>query len=143
MQDINKARTPIIMAGYFQDKYETDDLILNLGLRYDYIDPANKVFNPLTGGNSNIVINSEGYLAETVYYNDINGDNTADPSEYTSAIPTDDDQTGLVHQVAVKPSKQISPRIGIGFPITDRTAFHATYGKYLQPARWDLSLIHI
>ena len=137
MQDINKARTPIIMAGYFQDKFETDDLILNVGIRYDYIDPANKVFNPLTGGNSNIVINSDGYLAGTVYYNDVNNDGVADPREYTSAIATADDSKGLPHQVAVSPSKQISPRIGIGFPITDRTAFHATYGKYLQPARWD------
>ena len=118
MQSINKARTPIIMAGYFQDKFETDDLILNIGLRYDYIDPANKVFNPLTGGKSNIVINSDGYLASQVYYNDINGDGVADPREYTSASPTDDDNSGLPHQVDVSPSKQISPRIGIGFPIT-------------------------
>ena len=89
MQEINKARTPIIMAGYFQDKFETDDLILNVGLRYDYIDPANKVFNPLTGGNSNIVINSDGYLASQVYYNDINGDGVADPVSYTHlTLPT-------------------------------------------------------
>lgn len=137
MQDINKARTPITRAAYFQDKFELDDLILNVGLRYDFIDPANKVFNPLTGGNQNIVIDSEGYLAETVYWNDVDGDGIKGPREYTSALPTDDDLQGLAHQVDVTPSKQLSPRIGIGFPITDRTAFHATYGKYLQAARWD------
>ena len=137
MQPINKARTPITKAYYFQDKFELDDLILNVGLRYDYIDPANKVFNPLTGGNTNIVIDSEGYLAETVYWNDADGDGVKDPREYTSAMPTDDDGTGLRHQVAVTPSAQWSPRVGLGFPITDRTAFHATYGKYLQAARWD------
>ena len=65
---INKARTPIIMAYYIQDKFELDDLIMNLGLRYDHVDPANKVFNPLTGGNQNIVITDAGTLAETVYY---------------------------------------------------------------------------
>ena len=137
MQDINKARTPITMAAYFQDKFELDDLILNVGLRWDHIDPANKVFNPLTGGNRNIVIDSEGYLAETVYWNDIDGDGIKGPREYTSALPTDDDSQGLYHQVDVTPSAQLSPRIGLGFPITDRTAFHATYGKYLQAARWD------
>jgi outer membrane receptor for Fe3+-dicitrate len=137
MQDINKARTPITMAAYFQDKFELDDLILNVGLRWDHIDPANKVFNPLTGGNRNIVIDSEGYLAETVYWNDVDGDGIKGPREYTSALPTDDDSQGLDHQVDVTPSAQLSPRIGIGFPITDRTAFHATYGKYLQAARWD------
>ena len=137
MQDINKARTPITRAAYFQDKFELDDLILNVGLRYDFIDPANKVFNPLTGGNQNIVIDSEGYLAETVYWNDVDGDGIKGPREYTSALPTDDDSQGLYHQVDVTPSAQLSPRIGLGFPITDRTAFHATYGKYLQAARWD------
>ena len=137
MQDINKARTPTIMAAYFQDKFELDDLILNVGLRWDHIDPANKVFNPLTGGNRNIVIDSEGYLAETVYWNDVDGDGIKGPREYTSALPTDDDSQGLSHQVDVTPSAQLSPRIGLGFPITDRTAFHATYGKYLQAARWD------
>ena len=137
MQDINKARTPTIMAAYFQDKFELDDLILNVGLRWDHIDPANKVFNPLTGGNRNIVIDSEGYLAETVYWNDLDGDGIKGPREYTSALPTDDDSQGLDHQVDVTPSAQLSPRIGLGFPITDRTAFHATYGKYLQAARWD------
>jgi hypothetical protein len=137
MQDINKARTPTIMAAYFQDKFELDDLILNVGLRWDHIDPANKVFNPLTGGNRNIVIDSEGYLAETVYWNDVDGDGIKGPREYTSALPTDDDSQGLDHQVDVTPSAQLSPRIGLGFPITDRTAFHATYGKYLQAARWD------
>ena len=137
MQDINKARTPITKAFYFQDKFELDDLILNVGLRYDHIDPANKVFNPLTGGNQNIVIDSEGYLADRVYYNDVNGDGFGDPREYTSTIATDDDKVGKLHQVAVTPSAQLSPRVGLGFPITDRTAFHATYGKYLQAARWD------
>jgi len=137
MQDINKARTPITVAAYFQDKFELDDLILNVGLRWDHIDPANKVFNPLTGGNRNIVIDSEGYLAETVYWNDLDGDGIKGPREYTSALPTDDDSQGLSHQVDVTPSAQLSPRIGLGFPITDRTAFHATYGKYLQAARWD------
>ncbi|HIN26774.1 MAG TPA: TonB-dependent receptor, partial [Candidatus Marinimicrobia bacterium] len=137
MQDINKARTPITVAAYFQDKFELDDLILNVGLRWDHIDPANKVFNPLTGGNRNIVIDSEGYLAETVYWNDVDGDGIKGPREYTSALPTDDDSQGLSHQVDVTPSAQLSPRIGLGFPITDRTAFHATYGKYLQAARWD------
>jgi outer membrane receptor protein involved in Fe transport len=134
---INKARTPIIMAYYFQDKFELSDLIMNLGLRYDHVDPANKVFNPLTGGNQNIIITDAGTLAETVYYNDLDGNGKGDPFEYQYSEPTDDDATGLIHQVDVKPSTQISPRIGLAFPVTDKTVFHASYGKYLMPVKFD------
>ncbi|MCK5571111.1 MAG: carboxypeptidase-like regulatory domain-containing protein, partial [Bacteroidetes bacterium] len=30
---------------------------------------------------------------------------------------------------------QLSPRIGFSFPVTDRTVFHATYGRFLQQGR--------
>ncbi|MGB6650183.1 MAG: TonB-dependent receptor, partial [Bacteroidota bacterium] len=32
-------------------------------------------------------------------------------------------------------STQLSPRIGFSFPVTDRTVFHATYGRFLQQGR--------
>jgi hypothetical protein len=134
---MNKARTPIIAAFFFQDKFEVNDLIMNLGLRYDYVDPANKIFNPATGGNQNIIITDAGTLADRVYYTDLNDDGVGDPMEYLYSEPTDDDATGLNHQVDVTPSTQISPRIGLAFPITDRTVFHATYGKYLMPVKFD------
>ena len=36
----NSAKNPVIAAFYLQDKIELEDLVLNLGLRYDYFDPA-------------------------------------------------------------------------------------------------------
>ncbi|MDP6615470.1 MAG: TonB-dependent receptor plug domain-containing protein, partial [Candidatus Marinimicrobia bacterium] len=132
-----KPKTPVIAAFYIQDKFELSDLIINMGLRYDHVDPANKIFNPATGGNQNIIITDAGTLADRVYYTDLNDDGVGDPMEYLYSEPTDDDATGLNHQVDVTPSTQISPRIGLAFPITDRTVFHATYGKYLMPVKFD------
>lgn len=120
----DKARKPLISAFYVQDKFEIKDMILNLGLRYDYIDPATEVFNPETGGNTNIVIGSDGQIAETVYKDD--------KGNYTSSEATEYDNVGLAHQIAAAPSKQLSPRIGLAFPVTDKTVFHAQYGWYLQ-----------
>lgn len=120
----DKARKPIIGALYIQDKFEIKDLILNLGLRYDYINPATEVFNPLTGGNTNIVIASDGTIAGMVYQDE--------DGKYTSPDPTEYDSNGLSHQVLANPTKQISPRIGLAFPVTDKTVFHAQYGWYLQ-----------
>ncbi len=36
----NAAKHPVIAALYLQDKIELDDLIINIGLRWDYFDPA-------------------------------------------------------------------------------------------------------
>ncbi len=129
---LDRARTPIIGAFYFQDKRELKDLILNLGIRYDYIDPANRVFNPEAGGNQNIVITSGGTLADTVYALDENADGILDPMEYISDKPTTDDPDGVPQMVKAKVRSLWSPRIGLAFPVTDRTVFHAQYGKYFQ-----------
>jgi len=126
------ARKPKEIAFYVQDKFELKDLILNVGFRYDNIDGANQVFNPETGGNTNIVITDANTIAEQVYATDKNDNGVLDPEEYTSDAPTDDDATGKPHQIDATATTQISPRIGIAFPVTDKTVFHAQYGRYLQ-----------
>tara|TARA_B100000315_G_scaffold106053_1_gene97249 strand:- start:3395 stop:7120 length:3726 start_codon:yes stop_codon:yes gene_type:complete len=128
----DKARKPVMSALFIQDKFELNDLIMTLGLRYDYIDPNNTPFNPLTGGNENIVITDAGTLAQTVYWVDEDFDGEIDPFEYTSSVPTEGDSVGLPHMVPSKIHKQFSPRIGMAFPVTDRTVFHVQYGKYMQ-----------
>ncbi len=35
----------------------------------------------------------------------------------------------------VAPYKAVSPRIGMAFPVTDQTVFHAQYGKFVQQSR--------
>ena len=128
----HKYREPITSAFYVRDKIEMEDLVLNLGLRWDYIDPNNKIFNPETGGQNNIVITSDNLIAETVYAKDIDNNGTLDPDEYIYYAPTDDDNTGKVHRIDAKVRSLVSPRIGLAFPITDKTVFHAQYGKYFQ-----------
>ncbi|MFQ6604734.1 MAG: TonB-dependent receptor domain-containing protein [Fidelibacterota bacterium] len=128
----DKAREPVIGAFFVQDKFEIQDMILNLGMRYDYIDPANRIFNPETGGRNNIVITSGNTIAETVYAKDLDNNGTLDPDEYKYDEPTDEDGTGKPHQIPAEIRSLFSPRVGLAFPITDKTVFHATYGKYFQ-----------
>ncbi len=48
------------------------------------------------------------------------------------------DKNGEIDQsklVDVKPTQQVSPRLGFSFPVTDRTVFHAQYGKFIQQSR--------
>ncbi len=85
---INNYKTnPFEFASYIQDKIEFPYLIINLGLRFDYLN-ANVEFrqNPL------------------------------DPNSI----------------VKVKPRYQLSPRIGIAHPISERTKLHFSYGHFFQ-----------
>ncbi len=109
---------PIIMNGYVQDKIEFEDLILNLGLRWDYIDPNAWMFKQLAAG-----FNADGtVIAGTGMFG---GDQIFDNRD-------------------VKTSEAyyyFSPRLGVGFPVTDKTVFHAQFGKFYQaPPLQDLYL---
>jgi hypothetical protein len=80
-------KKPLEFATYIQDKIELPYVVINLGLRYDYID-ANAQYrkNPL---NPNSLVKAET-------------------------------------------RSQLSPRIGIAYPITVRTKLHFAYGHFFQ-----------
>ena len=78
---------PFEMAVYAQDKIEFPYLVINVGLRYDYLN-ANAEFR----------------------------NNPLDPLSI----------------LKVKPRSQLSPRIGIAHPISDRTKLHFAYGHFFQ-----------
>jgi len=93
---------PVIIYGYLQDRFELEDLVLNLGLRIDYVDTKAKKLKDASlpyGGGTNTELFDEGDYV------------TADPETY------------------------FSPRIGLGFPVTSSTVFHAQYGKFIQQPR--------
>lgn len=87
---------PVQYSGYAQDKMEFNDLVVNLGLRFDYVDAkANVLVDQLKLGRT--------------------ADFTRAESEY-----------------------QISPRLGLAFPITDRGVLHLSYGHFFQVPQFDL-----
>jgi len=138
----NGARKPIIAAVFFQDKLELSDLIVNFGIRFDYIDPDNLRFNPDTGGPLNIIINQEGQLADRVYLMDTNESGDADAEDfYRSATPTEFDDVGKLQRIKSPVRKLWSPRLGLAFPVTDRTVFHAQYGKFIQQPEMNRTFI--
>lgn len=100
---ITRAKFPVFAALYIQDKIEFKDLVLNLGLRYDYI-------------------NSDSYAF-------------VDPAHPELAINKSTNEIDPSGFYRVAPFKAVSPRIGMAFPVTDRTVFHAQYGKFVQQSR--------
>jgi len=119
-------RTPTELSGFLQDKIEYDDLIINLGVRYDYFDPNWKVLIDETDPNY------QNPLKPINKYFDENGDGQISISEMrTDNEKTADDRLAYwFKDVEVK--QQISPRLAIAFPITDRGVMHVSYGHFFQ-----------
>jgi len=91
---------PVFASAYLQDKIEYEDIILNVGLRYDYYDIDNlQLVDPrrpdLSINKADLTFISTGW----------------------EKVPT---------------FSAVSPRIGISFPVTEKTVFHAQYGKFVQ-----------
>lgn len=107
-----KPYNPIIMSGYLQDKVEFNDVILNLGLRWDRIDPNAWMFKQ-----QEAEYNDDGSVVEGTGM--FGGNEIFDESD-------------------IKDSEAysfISPRLGVSFPVTETTVFHAQFGKFYQAPR--------
>jgi outer membrane receptor protein involved in Fe transport len=101
--DYEGPRHPVFASAYVQDKAEYDDLTVNLGLRYDYINtnayiPIDPTHLELTFNRNTLAINPSGVRKTTPYYD-------------------------------------ISPRLGVAFPVSDQTVFHVQYAKLMQQSR--------
>jgi hypothetical protein len=106
------ARHPIELSAYAQDKVELKDLIINIGLRFDYFMPDGKVLADVT-----------------------------DPDIYRPLRPENIANTLDVRRSYwyknASDKFQISPRLGVAFPITDRGVIHFSYGHFFQIPNFD------
>ncbi|MFI5252308.1 MAG: carboxypeptidase-like regulatory domain-containing protein [Bacteroidota bacterium] len=91
-------------------------------------------------------INSAAYLEDEIQLSDLvikaglrydhiksDGYSFVDPTHLTSI-----DSLGIIATSSLlqtPQTDQISPRLGFSFPVTDRTIFHAQYGKFIQQSR--------
>ncbi|MGB2868978.1 MAG: TonB-dependent receptor [Bacteroidota bacterium] len=99
--------SPVEFSGYFQDKLEYANMIVNLGIRYDYFDSKGDV------------------LADP-----------QDPNVYLPQKPANQtlsmDQRLAKWYKKASAKSSISPRFGISYPITDRGVLHFSYGHFQQ-----------
>lgn len=97
-----KPKKPVEAAFFIQDKIDLGDLILNVGLRYDYFDIDNlKLLDPRRPELSIGGLSATGTLIREGF----------EKTEVFSSL---------------------SPRISMSFPVTDKTVFNASFGKYTQ-----------
>jgi len=98
---------PVQGACYIQDKIEFSDIIVNAGLRLDYFDPNTKI--PADPTDPNIKSPLRSWL-----------------QDYTL------EELEKIWWKEVDPKIQLSPRLGLAYPITDRGVIHISYGHFFQ-----------
>ena len=126
---LNSAKNPINIAGYLQDKFEWEGLVVNAGARLDYFDYKTKrlisAVNPLDPFD-------RATYADTAHgLTDLQRDSLRQGSQEL----TPDE---------LEPSKsvsRVSPRLGVAFPVADGSVFHFSYGKFFQ--RPDLENLYV
>jgi outer membrane receptor protein involved in Fe transport len=102
---------PVNAAAWASDRLDLGDVVIDLGVRYDYYD-SHALFP-----------RHPGFTGYQDAYNWIQGADTND-AEYAQSLA----QTfvaGVGHSV-------LSPRVGVSFPITDQTDFHLSYSHQVQ-----------
>ncbi|KAA3618620.1 MAG: TonB-dependent receptor [Calditrichaeota bacterium] len=119
-------RSPVTFAAYVQDKIEYENLIINVGLRYDRFDARGRVPVDKTDPNINSPIKLDNV------YNDLNDDGIISDTEQTDGNKktTAERESYWWQDTSVK--TQFSPRLGIAYPITDKGVIHFSYGVFRQ-----------
>ena len=118
---------PITFSGYIQDKIEYENLIINIGLRMDYFDPNTLI--PADPEDPDI----ELPLKPENQYNDLNNNGQQDANEPDLTVA--DRQAYWWKDADVK--YQLSPRIGVAYPINDAGVIYFSYGYFFQMPSYD------
>jgi outer membrane receptor protein involved in Fe transport len=121
---------PLEISSYIQDKLELHEMIINIGLRFDYFDsdadiPTDirdpDIYNP--------------YKNENIYKNWKEPEGNLSITEMEAYLATFEKYTPEERKSFMRKKAsakmQISPRIGIAYPFTDRGNIHFSYGHFL------------
>jgi hypothetical protein len=117
-------RKPIEASLYAQSKFEAFDLIFNLGLRFDVFNPDGKVLSDPS--DPNIIVP----LKPSNQFNDLNLNGVYDPQLGETPKTIADREAYWFSDAKVK--YQLSPRVGLAFPISDKGVIHFSYGHFFQ-----------
>ena len=128
---------PNEISAYVQSKFEAFNLIFNLGLRVDHFQPDGVVLNDdLTDGGIRYTVDDPNIynpLKPNNRFNDLNGNGIQDEGETSKTVQ---DREAYYYKDASSKT-QVSPRIGLAFPISANGVVHFSYGHFLQLPRYE------
>jgi outer membrane receptor protein involved in Fe transport len=127
-------RKPIELSAYIQDKLELNEIIINVGVRFDYFDPDGFVLND--------IYDPDIYRPrklENIYVGDTNNDGKLGSGDVEKTVEQRKaaNAFGLPWYQEATTTSSFSPRLGVAFPITDRGVVHFSYGHFFQIPNFD------
>ena len=117
---------PIQASAYIQDKIEFENFIVNAGLRFDYFDSRSRV--PADPEDPNIF----NPFKKINRFNDLNGDGVITPDEERADNRITTEEREAYWWTDSDAKFQVSPRLGVAYPITEQGVIHFSYGHFLQ-----------
>ncbi len=117
-------------SAYVQSKVEAFNIIFNIGVRLDVFNPDGVVLND--PADPNIV----SPLKPSNRFHDLNGNGVFDPDQGETVKTISERESYWYKDAKIK--SQISPRIGLAFPITDKGVIHFSYGHFFQLPSYEL-----
>lgn len=114
---VNYEKYPYEFSGYLQDKMEFEDLVINLGIRYDYFNPNTRYPSQLRNPGNQLLFYLKDEGGNIIYNQD--GNPILDPVRMSGYEQTD-------------PKLQISPRIGVSYQLGEKAVLRFAYGHFFQ-----------
>jgi outer membrane receptor for ferrienterochelin and colicin len=125
-------REPDKFAAYIQDKIEYQNVIINIGLRFDYFNSNGRI--PADLEDPNIYLP----LKPRHIYKDLNGDGVIGIAEQTEENKYSLEERKSFWYKEATAKTQLSPRFGVAYPITDKGVIHFSYGIFQQIPEYNL-----
>ena len=120
---------PIELSAYIQDKVEIGGLIINAGLRLDYFNSNGRVL--IDPSDPNAVFEALRECQEVV-----NNECTTD--EAGNPLLRENTRTPDAYFEDAEATWQLSPRLGVAFPISAGGVVHFSYGQFFQVPNFEL-----
>ncbi|HZY11037.1 MAG TPA: carboxypeptidase-like regulatory domain-containing protein, partial [Bacteroidota bacterium] len=121
---------PVEAALYLQSKFEAFHIIFNAGVRFDVLNPDGVILNDPTDPNINSPLKPENQFF------DLNGNGVLDTA-LGEQRKTISDRLGYWYRDA-STKYQLSPRLGLAFPISAGGVVHFSYGHFFQLPGYEL-----
>ncbi len=132
---------PVEFSAYLQDKLEFKSMIVNVGVRMDYFDPDGivltdetdpTIYNPIRPENRYHDWGTDG-IEGTYDADGSEGNGIQDEGE--PDVSLEERQSYWYKDATTK--MNVSPRLGVSFPVTERGVFHFSYGHFFQVPRFE------
>ncbi|MFC1481735.1 carboxypeptidase-like regulatory domain-containing protein [Candidatus Neomarinimicrobiota bacterium] len=127
--EMRDRRKPWQLGGFLQDQITLEGLEARIGLRVDYYNSGGGVWP--TGDPFNMDAFTKGTEAESVAQ--LREDLESGKQVVWARWRAIDDSLGGTFLEKTKNFLTVSPRIGMAFPISDRSKFYFNYGHFRQP----------